>query len=75
MPRWIVVCPKCKRSVKFSKTTFAIGDHQRTEVGAKPPIQPSGVTAGCPYCKRSSTLRSCDLINELRVTTLRRLFN
>lgn len=70
MPNWIVVCPRCKRSVKYGEIKSATR-HHRGSTRDKPLIQPPGVTANCPHCKRSSTFKSCDLTYSYAWSTRR----
>ena len=60
MPGWIVICPRCKRSMKYAEINGATPRHQHT-AGSRPLIQPQGVTTNCPRCKRTATFKSSDL--------------
>lgn len=60
MPKWIVYCTECNRP----STYLEIRDKSidlANPTAKKPILAEEGDKWGCPYCKRESRVRECDL--------------
>jgi hypothetical protein len=60
MPKWIVYCTECNRP----STYVEIRDKNidlANPMAKKPIVAEEGDKWGCPYCKRESRVRECDL--------------
>lgn len=63
MPRWVVICPLCKRQHTYAEINSTQAETFRFEADATPPkpaIQ-EGEKQKCPACGREMPIRNCDL--------------
>jgi hypothetical protein len=60
MPKWIVYCTECNRPSTYVEIRDKSID-LANPMAKKPALSEQGDTWGCPYCKRESRVRECDL--------------
>jgi hypothetical protein len=60
MPKWIVYCTECNRPSTYVEIRDKSIDLANPMV-KKPVLVNEGNKWGCPYCKRESRVRECDL--------------
>jgi len=60
MPKWIVYCTECNRPSTYVEIRDKNEDPEHPKA-KKPVLSSEGNKWGCPYCKRESRVRECDL--------------
>jgi hypothetical protein len=58
MPKWVVYCGQCNRPSTYNEIDVSTID-LAAPTAKKPPLK--GDRWECPYCKRKSRIRDCDL--------------
>jgi len=63
MPKWVIICPNCKRQNTYSQVDDAALDSVRRDpVGTRTkPTLPEGEKQKCPNCGREIKINNCDL--------------
>jgi hypothetical protein len=64
MPKWVVICPNCKRQHTYSQVDEAVLESvRRNPLGThtRPPVPPSGDKQKCSHCMREFKVSNCDL--------------
>lgn len=64
MPKWVVICPFCKRQHTYAEVDEEAVGLVRAEpagIGTKPSVDPSGERQKCPNCNREMKINKCDL--------------
>jgi len=63
MPKWVIICPNCKRQQTYSEVEDAALDSVRRDpVGTRTkPALPEGEKQKCPNCGRDIRVNTCDL--------------
>jgi len=63
MPKWVIICPLCKRQHTYAEIEKAEPDPFRFDADAAPPkpAVPEGEKQKCPACGREIAIRNCDL--------------
>ena len=60
MPKWVIYCAQCNRPATYAEIDSASID--LADPTAKKPILPDeGDRWDCPFCKKESPVRECDL--------------
>jgi len=60
MPKWVVYCGQCNRPSTYNRIDVSAID-LAAPTAKKPPLPVKGEGWECPYCKRKSRIRDCDL--------------
>jgi hypothetical protein len=60
MPKWVVYCTECNRPSTYVEIRDKSLD-LANPTAKKPILSDEGDKWGCPYCKRESRVRECDL--------------
>jgi hypothetical protein len=60
MPKWVVYCGQCNRPSPYNEIDVSTIDLSAPSA-KKPALPVKGERWECPYCKRKSKVRECDL--------------
>jgi hypothetical protein len=60
MPKWVVYCGQCNRPSPYNEIDVSKMDLAAPSA-KKPPLPVKGERWECPFCKRKSLVRECDL--------------
>ena len=60
MPKWVAYCGQCNRPSPYNEIDVSTIDLSAPSA-KKPTLPAKGEGWECPYCKRKSQIRDCDL--------------
>jgi hypothetical protein len=60
MPKWVVYCGQCNRASPYNEIDVSTID-LASPTAKKPELPSNGERWECPFCKKKSHVRECDL--------------
>lgn len=64
MPKWVVICPNCKRPHTYAEVEAAKLDTARRDpirTVTRPTVVPDGERQKCSLCNKEMKIKNCDL--------------